>query len=66
MKQEYRNKAWSLKLTKDGNTKETFVYSDTGTDIESRFPAYKVTDIKEIPDPLGQEYKQTKTKEKYA
>ena len=31
---------------------KTFVYSDTGKDIETRFPNNKVTNIKEIPDPL--------------
>ena len=29
----------------------TFVYSDTGKDIEQRFVPHKVTDIKEISDP---------------
>ena len=29
----------------------TFVYSDTGKDIEQRFTPHKVTDIKEIKDP---------------
>ena len=32
-------------------TIETFVYSDTGTDIEKRFTPHRVTDIKEITDP---------------
>ena len=32
-------------------TIETFVYSDTGKDIEQRFVPHKFTDIKEVTDP---------------
>jgi hypothetical protein len=32
-------------------TIETYVYSDTGKDIEQRFTPHKVTDIKEMKDP---------------
>ena len=45
-------KAWEFNLKLEKRTIKTFVYSDTGKDIESRFTNNKVTDIKEIPDPL--------------
>ena len=45
-------KCWEFKLKLEKKTIKTFVYSDTGKDIESRFPNNKVTNIKEIPDPL--------------
>ena len=35
-------------------TIETFVYSEHGKDIENRFPEWKVSGIKEIPDPVSQ------------
>jgi len=45
-------KAWEFNLKLEKRTIKTFVYSDTGKDIESRFLNNNVTDIKEIPDPL--------------
>ena len=45
-------KAWEFNLKLEKKTIKTFVYSDTGKDIESRFPNHKITNIKEIPDPL--------------
>ena len=46
-------KAWQFNLKLEKKTIKTFVYSDTGKDIESRFLINnKVTNIKEIPDPL--------------
>ena len=45
-------KCWEFKLKLEKKTIKTFVYSDTGKDIESRFPNNKVTNIKEIDDPL--------------
>jgi|TARA_B100001013_G_scaffold262204_2_gene164777 hypothetical protein len=45
-------RAWQFKLKLPEKTIKTFVYSDTGTDIETRFPGYKVTNVKEIKDPL--------------
>ena len=46
-------KAWEFNLKLEKKTIKTFVYSDTGKDIESRFLINnKVTNIKEIPDPL--------------
>ena len=45
-------KCWEFKLKLEKKTIKTFVYSDTGKDIESRFPNNKVTNIKEINDPL--------------
>jgi hypothetical protein len=40
-----------MKLEK--KTIKTFVYSDDGKNIASRFPNNKVTNIKEINDPLN-------------
>ena len=40
--------AWSFTLTMADRTITTHVYSDTGTDIESRFPNYGVSDIKKL------------------
>ena len=45
-------KAWEFNLKLEKRTIKTFVYSDTGKDIESRFTNNKVTNIKEIPDTL--------------
>jgi hypothetical protein len=45
-------KCWEFKLKLEKKTIKTFVYSDTGKDIESRFPNNKITNIKEIDDPL--------------
>ena len=46
-------KCWEFNLTyKSGKSIKTFVYSDTGKDIEERFLNCKVTNIKKIPDPL--------------
>ena len=45
-------KAWEFNLKLEKKTIKTFVYSDTGKDIETRFPNHKVTNIKEIDDPL--------------
>ena len=45
-------KCWEFKLTyKNGKSIKTFVYSDTGKDIEQRFIPHKVSNIKEIKDP---------------
>ena len=45
-------KCWEFKLKLKKKTIKTFVYSDDGKDIASRFPNNKVTNIKEIKDPL--------------
>ena len=45
-------KCWEFKLKLEKKTIKTFVYSDTGKDIASRFSNHKVTNIKQIPDPL--------------
>ena len=45
-------KVWEFTLKSEKKTIKTFVYSDTGKDIASRFPNHKVTNIKQIPDPL--------------
>ena len=47
-----QQKCWEFNLKLEKRTIKTFVYSDTGKDIESRFLNNKVTNIKEIPDPL--------------
>ena len=45
-------KCWEFKLKLEKKTIKTFVYSDNGKDIEARFPNNKITNIKEIDDPL--------------
>ena len=45
-------KCWEFNLKLEKKTIKTFVYSDDGKDIASRFPNNKVTNIKEIDDPL--------------
>ena len=45
-------KCWEFKMKLEKKTIKTFVYSDNGKDIASRFPNNKVTNIKEIDDPL--------------
>ena len=45
-------KCWEFKLKLKKKTIKTFVYSDDGKDIELRFPNNKITNIKEIDDPL--------------
>jgi len=45
-------KCWEFKMKLEKKTIKTFVYSDNGKDIEARFPNNKVTNIKEINDPL--------------
>ena len=46
-------KCWEIKMNLEKKTIKTFVYSDDGKDIASRFPNNKVTNIKEINDPLN-------------
>ena len=46
-------KCWEFKLKLEKKTIKTFVYSDDGKDIEARFPNNKITNIKEIDDPLN-------------
>ena len=43
-------RAWNFNLKLPKKMLNTFVYSDTGTDISERFVPYTVTDIKEIDD----------------
>jgi hypothetical protein len=62
-------KCFEFKLKLPEKTIKTFVYSDTGKDIESRFPGYKVSNVKEIEDPvceknLFKSSKKKKVKEK--
>ena len=42
------NKRWEFDLDTGERQFKTWVYSDTGQDIESRFKPYKVSNIKEI------------------
>ena len=42
------NKRWEFDLDTGERKFKTWVYSDTGKDIESRFKPYKVSNIKEI------------------
>jgi len=51
-------RCWEFELDLNTRKIKTFVYSDTGTDIEERFTkGYKVSNIKEIDDPLDQNKK---------
>ena len=47
-------KCWEFNLQLKDKKIKTFVYSDTGDDIESRFEPHTVTNIKEIDDPLAE------------
>tara|TARA_S200000501_G_scaffold334936_1_gene339256 strand:- start:750 stop:914 length:165 start_codon:yes stop_codon:yes gene_type:complete len=47
-------KCWEFNLELKDKKIKTFVYSDTGNDIESRFEPHKVSNIKEIADPLAE------------
>ena len=46
-------KCWEFKMKLEKKTIKTFVYSDDGKNIEARFPNNKITNIKEINDPLN-------------
>ena len=50
-------KAFEFNLKMKDRTIKTFVYSETGLDIEARFPNMTVSDIKEIDDPMKQDPK---------
>ena len=50
-------KAFEFNLKMTDRTIKTFVYSETGLDIEVRFPNMTVSDIKEIDDPMQQDPK---------
>jgi len=66
MTKESKTRAWKIELKFPSEKKiDTFVYSDTGKDIEQRFPNCKVKVIKEIDDPLAENKPQPKKKEKY-
>ena len=59
-------KCWSIELKFPSEKKiKTFIYSDTGKDIEQRFPNCKVKVIKEINDPLAENKPKPRKKEKY-
>ena len=66
-RQKQMTKCWEFKLKLEKKTIKTFVYSDNGTDVTSRFPNNKVTNIKEINDPLKNvAWTGRKPKEKYS
>ena len=50
-------KAFEFQLKMEDRIIKTFVYSETGKDIEARFPNMTVSDIKEIDDPVAQNSK---------
>ena len=58
-------KCWKFDLQMSDKTISTFVYSDTGKDIEKRFPNFKVSNIKETDDPLSVTKANTRSKEEY-
>ena len=45
-------KAFEFDLKMKDRTIKTFVYSETGLDIEERFPNMTVSNIKETDDPI--------------
>ena len=47
-------KAFEFDLKMKDRTIKTFVYSETGLDIEERFPNMTVSNIKETDDPIKQ------------
>jgi hypothetical protein len=47
-------RAWKFSLKLPKKKLNTFVYSDTGTDISERFVPHVVSNIKEIDDPLAE------------
>ena len=55
-------KCYEFELQFPKRTITTFVYSDTGNDIESRFTPHKVSKIKEIKDLLMAKKKKQKKK----
>ena len=48
MTQNHINRTWEFDLDTGTRKFRTWVYSDTGQDIQARFTPYKVTNIKEI------------------
>ena len=60
-------RAWNFSLKLPKKKLNTFVYSDTGTDIVDRFVPNVVSNIKEIDDPLKEStFTGWKKKEKYS
>ena len=58
-------KCWQIELKLTDKTLKTFVYSDTGTDIETRFKHGKAKVVKEIDDPISGTIKKPKKQETY-
>ena len=58
-------RCWEIELKLADKTLITFVYSDTGTDIEHRFKHGKAKVIKEIDDPVLGTFAKPKKEEKY-
>jgi hypothetical protein len=59
--QKHLNKMWEFNLDTGKRKFKTWVYSDTGQDIESRFTPFKVSNIKEI---IQTDTEQTENKSK--
>ena len=47
------NKRWEFNLDTGDRQFKTWVYSETGQDIQSSFTPYKVTNIKEIKQTIN-------------
>lgn len=62
---EQKNKAWQIELTLPKGRIKTHVYSDTGEDIENRFPGMDCKVIGAIEDPLSQTKAQPRPQETY-
>ena len=54
-------KCWKFELESENKKITTFVYSDTGKDIQNRFyKGFKVSNVREIKDPLVSDKKDKK------
>ena len=62
---DVKTKAWQIKVTLPKGRIITHVYSDTGTDIEQRFPNMDCKVLGEIDDPLSHNKVLKKEETKY-
>ena len=62
---ELKNRAWQIEITLPKGRIKTHVYSDTGTDIEQRFPNMDCKVLGEIDDPLSHSKVLKKEETKY-
>ena len=59
-------KCWQIELKLPNKTIKTFVYSDTGKDIDNRFKAqYSCKVLDEIDDPISGTFKEKEKESKY-